>query len=341
MFLLSGTSKSARAGAAEPRAAALLALCLLCAGASVRAEVPPPQEPPEVSVSVEPETARVGAPITMRVTVTHAPGLRWEPKSAGDHLGSFDIEQIEGPKTAAPAGGAKLPHGRERTTWVFRLRAYDLGELEIPSFELHYHGRDSSEIHSVATPARKITIEPTITNPKASPADIRSGFTLPEVLHLLAWGLGAAAALLAGAGLWWWIRRRRRRAAAAVPAPAKPAPPRRPAYDRYLEALEALLAENLAGSGRFKELHIRMSEIVKGYLGEVYAFDATERTSEEVMEDLGRVARPSVRSETSLFLGQCDLVKFAEHAPGGDECAESARRARKILDMSRPAGSAP
>jgi hypothetical protein len=267
--------------------------------------------------------------------VTHPPDVVWEPRSAGDRLGPFDIRQTGGPETAGSGAGSATTH------WTFQLTAFELGELELPPLELRYTRGEGGEVATVATAPATIVLEARVTDPNAEAADIRWGFTLPPPGRLLAW-LGALAVVAALAiAFWLWRRRRRRPAPAAPAAPQPPRAPLRPAYDRYREALEALLARRLVEEGRIKEFHIGLSEIVKRYLGEVFAFDAVDRTTREVMSDLERRARPTLRDETGGFLHSCDMVKFAEHRPDAGECAGAAARARKILEMGRPVPAPP
>lgn len=292
-----------------------------------------------VQADLRQERAAVGEPIILSVTVTHPPGLIWEPRSVSDALGPFDIEQTSGPLTALPeeraAGGGAAS---ATTAWLFTLRAFELGELEIPPLELRWSEEPGGEVRAAATPALKILVEAGVADPNAAAADIRSGFALPPPSRLVLWAAAVGALLAAALAAWWW-RRRPRRAQGAEPEPVKPAIPKRPAFDRWLEALEALLAERLLEKGMVKEFHVALAEIVKRYLGEVFAFDAVDRTTEETLMELERLARPTLRSETLFFLEACDRVKFAGHAPGPEECAESIARARRILDLGRPASS--
>jgi hypothetical protein len=277
----------------------------------------------------------------MRVRAVHPPGVTWEERSVGDQLGAFDIQQVEGPLSPAPAPGEPAGAAARETTWVFRLAAFDLGELEIPPVTLRYLQPGGGEARAVQTPARTIRVEATVEGAEEDPADVRSGF-LPPPPGRIGLYLALAAAALAGAGAFWlWRRRRPKPRAAPAGGPARPRVPTRPAHDRWLEALEALVAERLLEEGRAREFHIRLAEIVKRYLGEVFAFDAMDRTSQEVLEDLASRARPTLRAEAAALLEQCDLVKFAEHQPSLDRGREAARRARVILDLGRPAPALP
>lgn len=293
---------------------------------------------------MSPQVAAVGQPLTMSVTVTHPPGLVWEPRSAARRHGPFDIDQIRGPETSLPVG-EEGAGGSATTAWAFTLTAFELGELEVPPLELRYApagGSGEAEVRSVTTAPQTVVIEAQVTDPNARAADIRTGFSLPPSGGLVRIALAAAAVAALGALVWWLRRRRPRpRPAPAAPAPRRPEPPRRPAYERYMEELEALLGRGLPQAGRFKEFHILLAEIVKRYLGETFAFDAVDRTSAEVMEDLRRLARPTLGKETAVFLRQCDLVKFAEAPSTPEACASLAEQARRILDMGRPAASPP
>ncbi len=299
-------------------------------------------EEPEISlhVTVEAATARVGEPITMTIRATHPQGIEWEARSVSDRLGPFDIRQVKGPELLPPVGGEPSGSGQVVTAWTFRLTAFELGDLEIPPLTLRYAVTGSAEPRSVSTEAGTVTVEATVKGAEEEPADVRSGFLPPAVRRIGVWLAGLGLLLAAAGALWLWRRRRRKPKVLPLPAPRKPRAPQRPAYDRWLEALERLLAERLVEAGRTRDFHIRLAEIVKSYLGEVFAFDAIDRTSQEVLWDLESRARPTLRAEMGALLGQCDLVKFAEHAPRAEESLEAARRARTILDLGRPAAPA-
>ena len=50
--------------------------------------------------------------------------------------------------------------------------------------------------------------------------------------------------------------------------------------------LDALAKENLPGKGEFKLYYFRLSEIVRGYLGELYKIEALESTTPELLAAL-------------------------------------------------------
>jgi hypothetical protein len=311
----------------------MLAVYLLLMAAAVAAA---PDAALPVEVRLDGDRVAVGEPFLLSVVVRHDAPLEWESRSVGARLGPFEIEQVAGPERV-PAQGAPVQEGAPEepgTRWLFRLAAFELGSLSVPALRLRYRSPGEDAYLFVETPEQSVEVVTTIAGPDEEPADIRHGFTLPRELG--PWlGLGAALLAVAAAALALWRYLRRR--AAVTGGAEKRSVPQRPPYQRWREALEALLRSGLLESGRIKEFHVRIAEIVKRYLGETLHFDAIDRTTWEVMEDLRAAATPErVRSETELFLGACDRVKFAKHLPEIEERDRTVESAWKILELVRP-----
>ena len=89
--------------------------------------------------------------------------------------------------------------------------------------------------------------------------------------------------------------------------------------------------------GEVKHYHIRVSEIIRGYLHARYGVDALEMATVEVMEGLaGVVMADDARDEIRRFLETCDLVKFAKMTPAPERCREMVPAARRIVDAAVP-----
>ena len=136
--------------------------------------------------------------------------------------------------------------------------------------------------------------------------------------YLLAAAIALAAAAVVGA-----VRRRRR----------QPVPPHR----RALRDLAA--ARTLAGDDpdRFS---VVVSNILRDYLEEAFAFHAPRRTTEEVFVDLLNDDSPVAahRDELRSFLEQCDLAKYARWSPGREAMTRMVDRAEVFVRATAPGG---
>jgi hypothetical protein len=129
--------------------------------------------------------------------------------------------------------------------------------------------------------------------------DIRGPKAVPGSWLLPALLLGVLLLAAAAIVTWRWRRRGPRTRALSL-------------TDQTLQRLEALRPLMQRGSAR--EFAIAASEIVRTYIEERFEVVATQRTTEEFLQDLLQAAQDSLTSHRPLladFLQQCDFVKFA------------------------------
>ncbi|MGO8969682.1 MAG: hypothetical protein ACLQDQ_08925 [Myxococcaceae bacterium] len=270
-----------------------LALALLAAPASVDAGPVPPRISPEVSA----EKVRLGEPFTYTLSVMHSPDERWELRTPAD-LGAFGLRS-----SARQRVDGK---GQSTTTFRLELALFELGEHELPTLVFDVVGGGAPRTASVAGARVEglSSLPPDAAQNGAQLMDIKPNADVPVRSWRLLWLLLALAVLIA---LALWVRRSLANRRARLP----PAPPR-PLPERTREALEALRAEGLLGRGLVREYHFRLSDIVRGYLGERFAFEALECTSGELLREVERLDPPGVNAtELQRFVDQCDVAKFA------------------------------
>lgn len=140
--------------------------------------------------------------------------------------------------------------------------------------------------------------------------------------------------LVAGAGTagWLWWQRR---------ALSRLAPPVRPAHEMAYEELDALLAEDLVSHGEVKLFYQRVTGILRKYIERRFGLRAPERTTEEFLNELRQTAVLSegLKKLLGTFLRHCDLVKFAQLRPLGEEIQgtlESCRDFVRATEMAAP-----
>jgi hypothetical protein len=114
---------------------------------------------------------------------------------------------------------------------------------------------------------------------------------------------------------------------------ATPPPPPLPPHVIAGQALDELLAENLAEQGRSKEFYERISHILRTYIENLYGLKAVEQTTEEFFHDLKTSALFPFEQKLLLkkFLDHCDLVKFAKYQPDRDETENTILFCRKFI----------
>ncbi len=278
--------------------------------------------PPTLRVAVDTTTTTVGGRIHLTVTVEHASSATVEWPDSLD-LAPFEVlEAVVDPTTVAD--------GRATTTAALTLAAFELGELEIPSFTVEVASPDG--VSELVTDPFGIAVVSVGLDEGADIRDIRGPLSLPR--GWLALALGALALALAAAAGWWLARRARRRPTHEEPVAEGPP---RPAHEKAYEQLLRLESSGLLGQGRVKEYYIEVSDIVRRYLEGRYTIRAPEMTSSEVLERIDAAGLGAdLRWRFGSFFDECDLVKFAKHRPDAAACDAIVPAARALVDATRP-----
>jgi hypothetical protein len=281
-----------------------------------------------IATTVDRTSATVGDRITMTVTVEYPVGTRvaWP-----DSLDLAPFEAMDARIAPATQAG-----GTARSTATFTLAAFELGELQIPSFDVEVVGT-GGESETLSTEARGVEIVSVGVDESGDIRDIRGPLSIP--MSLLRMLLLALVPLLLVAFLYTLARRLRSRD--EEPEPARPAL-ERPAHEIALEALAALEGSGMLERGEVKEYHIDVSDILRTYVESRFRVDALEMTTREVLQGLERAGvDDSFREGLSAFLDQCDMVKFAKVRPGPDQSRQVLELGRRIVQRSAPGTEPP
>ena len=305
------------------RAACRAALMVACgAGAPSPAAAQELPAPPSLRVAVDTTTTTVGGRLDLTVAVEHAPdaAVQWPD--------SLDLAPFE--VLGAAVSPTTVTDGRATTTAVLTLAAFELGELEIPSFTVGV--TSPAGVTELVTDPFGIAVVSVGLDEGQDIRDIRGPLSIPR--SMLVTGLWVLALALAAAGGWWLARRARKRAPDEGPVSEDPP---RPAHELAHEQLDWLETSGLLGQGRIKEYYIEVSDIIRRYLEGRYAIRALEMTSGEVLEQLDNAGVSwDVHDRFTAFLAHCDLVKFAKHRPSPTACALIVPDARALVDATPP-----
>ncbi len=89
-----------------------------------------------------------------------------------------------------------------------------------------------------------------------------------------------------------------------------------PIHELALQHLEKLREQNLWQSGKVKQYHSEISEILRTYLEDRYKMPALENTTDEIIQSLRfQTISPDVLAKLNQTLALADLVKFAKEQP--------------------------
>lgn len=317
----------------------LLLLLLLVAGTAMAQTASSPAVPQplvqqqtggaaQLTVTIDRPTIAPAERCKMTLSLDIPPGGRVTFPTVAGPLGDLTVIRQHAPDPIT------LSANRRRWQQEYILEARGLGVQTIPPMTVSWQEGEAA--------AQQLTTEPlTVTVTSVVPAGTEiSGLqdiTPPVALAqrggpLWLWGLAAAVALggLGGALLWWRARRRQ---------PERLVAPPEPAHRLALAALQRLQRDDLIGQQRGEEFYVRLSAIVRHYVEWRFGVRAPEQTTEEflatVLHTGGLVA--GHRDLLSVFLQQCDLVKFARYQPTADDMQQAFASAKNFVEHTADA----
>ena len=263
------------------RAVVAAVFCLIACADSVAAQS-------RIRADVDTAQITVGDHLTMTVTVHHPVGsvVAWP-----DSLSLAPFEVLDAGRSAPEVSGDSL-----RTVVQLTLTAFELGDLEVPGFEVSVVGPGAAE-ETLATDSFAVQVVSVGIDESGDIRDIRGPLTISlSALRVALWLL----ATLALAGLAWLAWRRLRARRSGEP-PARPQRPLR----RYVE-------------GRFG---VGAPEMTTGEVLERLAWTEADGAFQDGLASM---------------LETCDLVKFAKVRPGADQSRELLALGRLLVEASIP-----
>lgn len=226
--------------------------------------------------------------------------------------------------------------GRIQLQQILTITSFDTGTLMVPQvYFFNDEARDSAHVIAATDPflIRVHTVE--VDTTKAI-RDIKGPLKAPVTFReMLPW---IAGVVLLTAVIWflvyYFFYRKKNR-----PLFALSSKPDLPAWVTAIDDFEKLRQTKLWQSGRIKEYHTALTEILRTYLEKGYGFSAMEMTSDEIMDALQRFEiSPDLRSELREILTVADLVKFAKANPLPDVHDQSMRQAITFVETTRLSG---
>jgi hypothetical protein len=297
---------------------------------------------PELT-DVMPDRGQSGYATTLVVTVKHGKGESVLPSGLSLQAHSEAVAELRKAGFVFPdqdgSAGAHLttkadPAHGDRVVTTLELPLLALPEkpgrhvLTLPPLPISV-ARASGEVATMCTHEHRITVE----DPTAETPDPQPRGNPPPRVQREEWTamkravVYGAIGIALGAILAWMVARWLRR-----PRPVPPPPPPRPPWEVAFEKLDEVRHAGLLDTARFGEYYDRVGDAVRQYFGGRYGFDGLECTTDEMLAELRRSALAGVSlEEISIFLQQCDLVKFARMTPSPEDCTRALSDAELIV----------
>lgn len=179
----------------------------------------------------------------------------------------------------------------------------------LTSFEPGTHSVRLSEDDSLLLTVLDVDVDTTTAEIRDIASIEKVPYTFWEIFRWVLLGLGILA--LAFAAWWLYTHRKKIQEVLGTSAPVDTRTPE----ERALDNLEELRQRQLWQSGRPKEYHTALTDIVRTFIEETTDIHATDMTSDETVE---AVENGEWRVESSLLRNiftTADLVKFAKSEP--------------------------
>ncbi len=228
----------------------------------------------------------------------------------------------------------KTMNGYTRYTMELTISIYNTGEFEFPALEIAWEKPDGTRATGASEPLA-VDVESILTDDQITPRSLKPPLDIPAraryILSVLA--TFTTAAILLTLLMFWLYKRKHRHSSrqmkAIVEAPV-------PADQEALKALAELQEKQLVVKGDLKAYFVILSEILKVYIGRRYAFNATERTTGEIRNDMRRLSiNPLIQTDILQLLELADMVKFARYKPADEMCRKALNDVEDIVLKSR------
>lgn len=281
-----------------------------------------------VKAAVDSSSYEVGDYINYTITVNSGKGININPPSIKDSLSGAEL--IE---TLAPASEEK--DNRVTTTFRYVISKYDSGDVRIPPIAVAY-STGGSEKKTVLTNQVFFSVHTMKIKEGDEIKDVKEPIKIPlDWKLILIWVLAFLAIAGIAAYLFFYFRRKRLQRRGIVKVI------RKEPHEEALDALKALEAKKLWQSGRIKEYHSEITEIIRRYFEQRFHIPALEITTGELLYTLGRIKEAGpVHETTSEFLNNADLVKFAKFVPMDNINDEMMKQAYQIVKITVPVPAA-
>ncbi|MCF8302774.1 MAG: hypothetical protein K9I94_05805 [Bacteroidales bacterium] len=281
--------------------------------------------------SLSKDSILIGDPVTMEITVEAPAGYKVFWPGIGDTL-TGKIEVLE--KTPVDSS---LSSGKNHKSYYRQLTitSYDSGYHAIPPVEFRYRQADDTTVNKVETDAQLLYVNIPQVDLAKDIKDIKDPMEAPVTFReLLPYIGGGLLLILIAVAVWYWLKKRKKHE--EQPVFIKPKP-KEPPHRTALNKLEELMNKKLWQSGKIKEYHTELTDILRRYIEDQFEVRAVEMTSDEILNAFRHRLAKETYKMLEDTLKTADLVKFAKYQPMPEDHERSVKNAYEFVRNTMPA----
>lgn len=278
-----------------------------------------------VSASTDTTNYKVGDYITFSIEIKHDKNIKVEVPNLKDSLKilefikSFPVEKKE-------------IDNKEIEIHKFIFSKYDSGKVEIPSIKIFYLDNNSSEKKVLSTSPFSIVVQTLQVNRQEDIRDIKEPIKIPWPWWIIALIILGIAIFIYGAYyLYRFIKKKKNIINENIPEI------KIPPHEIALNQLYELKEKKLWQSGKVKDYHSELTNIIRSYFEARFNFRALEMPSSEILPVLSIMDdAKEIFSVVERFFTNADLVKFAKYEPMPQVNEEMLQQAFEIVKKTIP-----
>ena len=277
----------------------------------------------EIVTAVDRAEMYVGDLITYTITIEHDSAIELLPPPLGANLGAFDVKDYETDITT------RLRGGRIKSENRFVLSTFTTGNYLIPPIPMVFEFPDGTRkvilSESVLIKVLSLLLN---TDDSLDIKPLKSQYEFErDYTRYFIWG-SLAFLIIALAGYLLWRKLRGKGEAEFIDL--------RPAWEIAFEKLAILEQKKLIDEEKFKTFYLELTDILRAYLGRMYARNIVDMTTEEFFSIYARIGLPTdAEQELKEYFDHADLVKFAKYIPGAGRPDADFAYAHNYIELIR------
>ena len=265
--------------------------------------------------------------LTLEATVPLSYRIVW-PEVADTLIRQIEVINKSGIDTVRQSEAS----GNMILTQRMVITSFDSGYFAIPPFLFLFQKPGAVDFEAMETEALLLEVDNPDVDLAGDIKDIKGPLKAPVTFAEI-WPWLLAGLIVAGGVLFYiYYRRRRKKSQPLVVFRRKPV---QPAHIIALDELEKLRARKLWQSGKVKQYHTELTDIVRNYITAKFGIHAIEMVTHDIIESVeGTAVTQQTRSKLKEMLELADLVKFAKENPLPDEQERSMNQAIDFVKES-------